>query len=259
MRMRERVWIVLAVTVALGALVVGTRMLSGEATRPLGALMIVFGLMPAVMLLAARSRSRGVGALYLAAGGLLGIAGLALVSRDALLRLTLATLDWRMFALSGSSAAPLGWTAIGLALILTGAGVLTTRRTPAVLSALLVICTAGYFAVSLTVVRYLVGRHYRGFRLDPQAVAAAIVLVLVVLLAIAALRRLSATGLTAVRDVAGEDRARRRWVRVAIWSAYGTAAVAGISVWAWAWRSSGASSSARTRSATSGHWPGFRC
>lgn len=234
MTMPKRVWFLASVTAALAGLVVGAQMLSGQVTRPMGALMIVFGLMPAAMFLAAiRDRRRTVGALHVAAGALFGISGFVLASRDNFLGVRLASIGWRVLAHSGYSLASVGWMAIGLALILTGAGVLTSRRTPAVLSALLVICTAGYFAVSLSVVPYLYGRRYGWSRLDPQSVVTGIVLVLVALLVIAALSRLSATGLTAVREVAGEDRAGRRWVRAAIWSACGTAAVAGISVWAW--------------------------
>jgi hypothetical protein len=140
--------------------------------------------------------------------------------------------------------------AIGVALTLTGAGLLRSRRSLAVLSAFLVILTAGYFAVSLAVVPHLSLRRHGTVRLHWQVVAVAIVLVLVALLQlIAALSRVPVTWKRTISDRSVspltldddvpyphemiEIHARRRWAEPVLWSTVGVAAVAAISVWAW--------------------------
>lgn len=249
--MLKGVWFVASVIAALAALGVGALGMSGPVTRPMGALVVVIGLMPVAMLLASRpGRRRTVGVLHIVAGALLGITGFVLASQDNFLRLKMATVDWRFLATSGHALAPVGWVAVGVALVLTGVALLRYRRGPAVLSALLVVLTSGYFAVSLAVVPYLYLRRRGVSALDLPVVAAGVVLLLVALLQlIAALSRVpvpwaptvpdrSASAHTSYDDAPHpheivENQAMRRWVKPVVWSAVGVVAVAGISVWVW--------------------------
>jgi len=249
--MLKGVWFVASVIAALAALGAGALGMSGPVTRPMGALVVVIGLMPVAMLLASRpGRRRTVGVLHIVAGALLGITGFVLASQDNFLRLKMATVDWRFLATSGHALAPVGWVAVGVALVLTGIALLRYRRGPVVLSALLVVLTSGYFAVSLAVVPYLYLRRRGVSALDLPVVAAAVVLLLVALLQlIAALSRVpvmwtpivlgrSASPHTSYDDAPHpheivENQAMRRWVKPVVWSAVGVVAVAGISVWVW--------------------------
>ena len=84
-----------SVIAALAALVAAALKMSGLATRPMGVLVAVIGLMPAAMLMASRpGRRRTVGVLHIVAGTLLGITGFVLASQDTFLRLQMATVDW---------------------------------------------------------------------------------------------------------------------------------------------------------------------
>ena len=249
--MLRGVWFVASVIAALAALVAAALRMSGLVTRPMGALVVVIGLMPVAMLLASRpGRRRTVGVLHIVAGALLGITGFVLASQDTFLRLQMATVNWRFLATSGYALAPVGWVAVGVALVLTGIALLRYRRSLAVLSALLVIVTSGYFAVSLAVVPHLYLRRRGVSALDLPVVAAGVVLLLVALLQlIAALSRVPVTWTPTVPDRSAsphtsyddaphphemiENHARRRWVKPVAWSAVGVAAVAGISVWVW--------------------------
>jgi len=248
--MVKRVWFVVSVIAALGA-VVGALMMSGSVARPMVALVIVIGRMPVAMLLASTpDRRRTVGVLHVVAGALFGSTGFVLASQGNFLRLRMASIGWRILATSGHGLAPVGCVAIGVALALTGTGLLRSRRSLAVLSALLVILTSGYFAVSLAVAPYLYLRRRGAAPLDWQAVLVAIVLVLVALLQlIAALSRVPVTWTPtiphrSVSPLALDDdaphpheitryRAGRRWAKPFLWSAVGVASAAGISVWAW--------------------------
>lgn len=260
--MLKRAWFVASVIAAFAALVVGSLMLlDSSVTRPTGALVIVVGLMPVALLLAGTpDRRRMVGGSHIAAGALFAIAGLVLASQNNFLWLRLATIDWRILATSGHSLAPVGWVATGVALMLTGLGLLRSQRSCAVLSALLMIFTCGYFAGSLAVAPYLLLRHRCqpegacqnrvGVSLiDQQAVIVAIVLLLVaLLLIIAALSRYPVRWMPLIPHRSGNpprlagDSARpdeivenqvRRWMKPAVWSAVSLATVAGVSIWAW--------------------------
>ena len=202
MRMLRGVWFVASVIAALAALVAAALRMSGLVTRPMGALVVVIGLMPVGMLLASRPGCRRtVGVLHIVAGTLLGITGLVLASQDTFLRLQMAMVDWRFLATSGYALAPVGWAAFGVALVLTGIALLRYRRSLAVLSALLVIVTSGYFAVSLAVVPHLYLRRSGVSALDLPVVAAGVVLLLVALLQlIAALSRVPVTWTPTVPD-----------------------------------------------------------
>lgn len=246
----ERAWFLASVIVALAALVVGSlEPIGSSVTRPAGELVIAIGLMPVAVLLAGRpDRRRAVGVLHVVAGALFGIAGFVLASQDDFLQLRLALIDWRILVASGPGLAPVGWMAIGVAMILTGTGLLLFRRSFAVLSALLVIVTSGYFSGSLALAPYLRLRHLGRSLIDSQAIAAAIVLLLVaLLLVIATLSRYpvrwvpliserpgnppTLDGDSAHPDEVAASHLRRRWVKPAVWSAVGAAAVAGVWVW----------------------------
>lgn len=203
--MLNRAWFGASVISALAGLVIGSLLLPGSVTRPTGALIMVVGLMPAAIQLAGTpDRRRMAGGLHVAAGALFGVAGFILASRDSFLRLRLASIDWRLLASSGHGLAPLGWMATGVALTLTGTGLLRSRRSCAVLSALLMILTSGYFAASLTVTPYLRLRHVGVSLIDSQSVASAIVLLLVALLLfIAALSRYPVTWMPLVPERPG--------------------------------------------------------
>jgi internalin A len=250
--MMKRAWFAASVIAALAALVVGTLLHPGSAvTGQVGALLIVIGLMPVALLAAGTpDRRRRVAALHVAAGALFTVAGLALTSQDGFLGLRLASIDWRILAGSGPSLIPVGWMAIGVALTVTGTGLLRSRRSWAVLSALLMVLTCGYFAASLAVVPYLYLRRHGVSLVDPQAIAAAIVLLLAaVLLVIAALSRLAVTWVPTTSDGSGRPHASdaasahpdeiltspvtRRRVKAAIWSAVGVATLVTISIVVW--------------------------
>lgn len=248
--MVKRAWFVASVIVALAALGAGSLGLIGSSvTSPAGALVIAVGLMPAALLLAGRpSRRRMIGVFHVAAGTTLGIAGFVLASQDNFLRLTMASIDFRALATSGPDLAPVGLMAIGVALMLTGTGLLLSRRSFAVLSALLVILTSGFFAGSLALAPYLRLRHLGHALFDSQAVATAAVLLMVALLLVfAALSRYPVTWMPLnprpgnPPRLAGDSprpheiiaNQARRWMKPAVWSAVSLATVAGISIWAW--------------------------
>jgi hypothetical protein len=251
MSMVKRAWFVASVIVALAALVAGSLgPIGSSVTSPAGALGIAVGLMPAALQLAGSpSRRRMIGVFHIAAGTTLAIAGFVLASQDNFLRLTMASIDFRALATSGSNLAPLGLMAIGVALMLTGTGLLLSRRSFAVLSALLVILTSGFFAVSLALAPYLRLRHLGHALFDQQAVAAAAVLLMVALLLVfAALSRYPVTWMPLIPArpgnpprLAGDsprpheiiENQGRRWMKPAIWSAVSLATVTGISIWAW--------------------------
>jgi internalin A len=247
----KRAWFVASVIVAVAALVDGSIGLAGSSvTRPAGVLVIAIGLMPVAFLLAGSvDRRRMVGALHVGAGVLLGLAGFVLASQDGFLRLKLALIGWRLLVISGPSLAPVGLMTVGVALILMGTGLLLLWRSLAVLSSLLVILTSGFFSGSLTLVPYLRFRHLGHNVVDPQAIAAAVVMLLAALLLVtAALSRYPVRWVPPVTERPGnvtgwaDDSAhpnelpsshlRRRRVKAVAWSAVGAAVVAGI--WGWA-------------------------
>jgi internalin A len=138
---------------------------------------------------------------------------------------------------------------LGCALILTGTGLLLLWRSLAVLSSLLVILTAGFFSGTLTLSPYLRLRHYGQSLVDPQAVVAAIVMVLAALLLFtAALGRYPVRWVPPMTERPDnapglEDNSahpqelpaiflRGRWVKAAAWSAVGAGVLTGIWVWA---------------------------
>jgi len=251
MSMVKRAWFSASVMVAVAALVDGSiGFARSPVTRSAGVLVIVIGLMPVAFLLAgALDRRRKVGALHVAAGVLLGVAGFVLASQDGFLRLKLALINWRLVLSAGPSVAPVGLMAVGGALILTGAGLLLLWRSLAVLSSLLVLLTAGYFSGTLALSPYLRLRHYGQNLVDPQAIAAAIVMMLAaLLLVVAALGRYPVRWVPLIAERPGdlpglEDHSahpdelpashpRRRWMKAVAWSAVGAGVVAAISVWA---------------------------
>lgn len=250
MSILKRVWFVASVIAALAAVGVAV-MMSGLAARLMGALVIVIGLMPLAMLLACiPGRRRAAGVLHVAAGALFALTGIVLASQDTFLPVLMTSMDWRVLARSGGGLASVGWVAVGVALALTGTALLRSRRGPAVLSALLVTLTSGYFAVTLVVVPYLSLRHYGVTRLNWQTVLVAILLVLSALLQLmAALSRVPVAWTPTIPDpslspptlygdaphahAAIEVHPRRRWKKRVLLAAVGVAAIAGVCARAW--------------------------
>jgi internalin A len=243
----KRTWFVASLVVAAIALVDGTLALTGSpVTRAAGVLVIAIGLMPVAFLLAGSvDRRRMVGASHVGTGVLLGIAGFVLASQGGFLQLRLALIDWRLLVTSGSSLAPVGFMAMGVALILTGTGLLLLWRSLAVLSSLLVILTAGFFSGSLTLARYLRFRDLGVNVVGPQAMVAAVVMLLAaLLLVIAALSRYPVRWVPLSLERPGSlpgldddpahhgdlpaSRPGRRWVKAAAWSVVVAGAVAGM-------------------------------
>jgi hypothetical protein len=107
MAMMNRAWFVASVIAAAAALVGARMMMSVSNARPMGALMIVMGLMPVAILLARTpDRRPTVGLLHVVTGAIFDIAGALLVSQDNFFRLRLASIGWRVLATSGHALAP---------------------------------------------------------------------------------------------------------------------------------------------------------
>lgn len=142
---------------SLGAAFVAAPMPLGTGSAPLGVLTLAIGAMSAVLMLsAAPERRRPAGLVLMAAGALLAVAGLVLLSRTSYPSLPIAMLGWSLFLSTAASLVPAGWIAAGVAAALAGAGLLGRRRGVVIAAVLLAIGTAGCFAgsaLALSVVR----------------------------------------------------------------------------------------------------------